>query len=39
MSLLGEAQQEPLQLTTTIRKDNSAWPIYVTENEFVITEL
>lgn len=39
MSILGEAQQEPLQLTTTIREDNSAWPIYVIENESVITEL
>lgn len=24
MRILGEAQQEPLQLTTTIREDNSA---------------
>ncbi len=39
MSPLGEAQQGPLQPTTTIRKDNSAWPIYVIENESVITEL
>lgn len=39
MSLLEEAQQGPLQLTTTIREDNSAWPIYVIENESVITEL